>query len=255
MIKLIRRWWNYATAKLTGKFNQMADPAVQLEQAIREAQDQHRRLKEQAANVIASQKQAELRLNKRMAELEKLNSNARQALVMADEAQHGGDAVKAGQLNSAAETIATQLIQVEKDVGDLKALVLQSTQASDQAKAAVAQNSAALQQKIAERAKLLSQLEQAKMQEQMNKAMATLSEAVGEDVPTLNEVRDKIEARYAKARAVAELGSSQVDESIREIEEATANAAAQARLSELRTELGLESGIASDKAIGREASS
>ena len=35
------------------------------------------------------------------------------------------------------------------------------------------------------------------MQEQMNKAMATLNEAVGEDVPTLGEVRDKIEARYA----------------------------------------------------------
>ena len=78
------------------------------------------------------------------------------------------------------------------------------------------------------------------MQEQMNKAMASLNEAVGDDVPTLNEVRDKIEARYAKAKAVAELNESTVDASIREIEEATANAAAQARLSELRSELGLE---------------
>ena len=70
MIKLFRRWWGYLNAKLTGKFNEMADPTVQLEQAIREAQDQHRRLKEQAANVIASQKQAEMRLNKRMSDLE-----------------------------------------------------------------------------------------------------------------------------------------------------------------------------------------
>jgi phage shock protein A len=240
MIKLMRRWWSYLTAKLTGTFNEMADPSVQLEQAIREAQDQHRRLKEQAANVIASQKQAELRLNKRMTDLEKLNGNARQALVMAAAAEKAGDPAKAGQLTSAAETIATQLIQVEKDVGDLKALVLQSTQAADQAKAAVQQNSRALQQKLAERNKLLSQLEQAKMQEQMNRAMATLNEAVGDDVPTLNEVRDKIEARYAKAKAVAELSDSTVDASIREIEEATANTAAQARLSELRAELGLE---------------
>ena len=48
------------------------------------------------------------------------------------------------------------------------------------------------------------------MQEQMNKAMSSLSETVGQDVPTLNEVRDKIEARYAKAkghgRADRELG-------------------------------------------------
>ncbi|HEY8092513.1 MAG TPA: PspA/IM30 family protein, partial [Acidimicrobiales bacterium] len=137
MIKLMRRWWSYLTAKLTGTFNEKADPSVQLEQALREAQDQHRRLKEQAANVIASQKQAELRLNKRMTDLEKLNGNARQALVMAADAEKADDPAKAAQLTSAAETIATQLIQVEKDVGDLKALVLQSTQAADQAKAAV----------------------------------------------------------------------------------------------------------------------
>jgi phage shock protein A len=239
MIKLFRRWWGYLNAKLTGKFNEMADPTVQLEQALREAQDQHRRLKEQAANVIASQKQAELRLNKRMTDLESLNTNARQALIMAADAQKAGDAERAGRMTSAAETIATQLIQVEKDVGDLKALVLQSTQASDQAKAAVQQNSRALQQKLAERSKLLSQLEQAKMQETINKAMASLNEAVGDDVPTLSEVRTKIEARYAKAKAVAELNDSTVDASIREIEEATANAAAQDRLSELRDELGI----------------
>ena len=65
---------------------------MQLEQAIAEAQNQHRRLKEQAANVIANQKQSELRLNAKMAELEKLNANARQALIMADDAEKAGDA-------------------------------------------------------------------------------------------------------------------------------------------------------------------
>ena len=79
MFKLAKKWWNYLTAKLTGSFNERADPKVQLEQAIAEAQAQHKRLKEQAINVIAGQKQAELRLNAKMGELEKLNANARQA--------------------------------------------------------------------------------------------------------------------------------------------------------------------------------
>ena len=69
MFKLFKKWWKYLTAKLTGSFNERADPKVQLEQAITEAQDQHRRLKEQAANVIANQKQGELRLNAKMTEL------------------------------------------------------------------------------------------------------------------------------------------------------------------------------------------
>src|SRR6187431_540487 len=124
MFKLVNKWWKYLTAKLTGSFNERADPKVQLEQAIAEAQNQHRRLKEQAANVIANQKQSEIRLNGKMAELEKLNANARQALIMAADADKAGDATKAAQYNSAAETIANQLIQIEKDVDSLKSLVL-----------------------------------------------------------------------------------------------------------------------------------
>ena len=136
-----------------------------------EAQQQDRRLREQAANVIAGQKQSEMRLNAKLNELGKLNANARQALVMAADAEKAGDAAKATQYTSAAETIATQLIQVEKDVEGLKQMVLDSTNAADQAKAAVAQNGRLLQQKLADKNRLLSQLDQAKMQEELNKAM------------------------------------------------------------------------------------
>jgi phage shock protein A len=240
MLKLARKWWKYLTAKLTGSFNERADPKVQLEQAIMEAQAQHKRLKEQATNVIAGQKQSELRLNAKMTELEKLNTNARQALIMASDAQKAGNAEKATQYTSAAETIANQLIEVEKDVESLKSMVLESTQAADQAKAAVGQNSRLLQQKIAEKSKLLSQLEQAKMQEEMNRAMTQLNETVGDDVPTLKEVEDKIQARYARAKAANELNETSVESRVLEIEQATANVEAQGRLSELRAELGLD---------------
>ena len=103
----------------------------------------------------------------------------------------------------------------------------------------VAQNSSALQKKLAEREKLLSQLDQAKMQEQMSKAMTQLSETVGDDVPTFEQVRDKIEKRLAKAQATSELTGANVDTKMLEVEQAQASAEAQARLSELRSELGL----------------
>lgn len=241
MFNALRKWWKYLTAKADKGFDDRADPSIQLEQALSEAQNQHRRLKEQAANVIASQKQAEIRLNGKMAELEKLNTNARQALMMAADAEKAGNTAKASQYSAAAETIANQLIQVERDVESLKTMVLESTQASDQAKAAVAQNSRLLQEKLAEKNKLLSQLEQARMHEEMNKAMSQLNETVGDDVPTLHEVQEKIEARYAKAKATAELGETSVESRILEIESATANVEAQSRLSQLRAELGLDS--------------
>jgi phage shock protein A len=249
MFKLANKWWKYLTAKLTGSFNERADPKVQLEQAIAEAQSQHRRLKEQATNVIAGQKQAELRLNAKMAELEKLNGNARQALIMASDAQNAGDSTKSAQYNTAAETIAGQLVQVEKDVESLKTMVLESTEAADQAKAAVQQNSRVLQQRIAEKSKLLSQLEQAKMQEEMNSAMNQLNETVGDDVPTLKEVEEKIQIRYAKAMAASELTEGSVESRVLEIEQATANVEAQGKLSELRAELGLETAPAAPTQI------
>jgi phage shock protein A len=59
-------------------------------------------------------------------------------------------------------------------------------------------------------------------------------------VPTFNEVQEKIEARYAKARASAELQEVSVESRVLEIEQATANVEAQSRLSELRAELGLD---------------
>jgi len=240
MFKLIRRGYKYVVAKLTGSFNEKADPKVQLEQAITEAREQDQRLRQQAANVIATQKQAELRVNSKIEELGKLNAQARQALLMAEDAKKKGDADASTRYSSAAESIATRLVQVEKDVESQKALVMQSTQASDQAKAAVRQNSMLLERKIAEKSKLLSQLEQAKMQEEMNKAMAQLNQTLGDDVPTFDEIKDKIETRYAKATATAELNSTSVDSSILEIEQATQDAEAQSRLSQLRSELGLD---------------
>ncbi len=239
MIDLVKKWWKYLTAKANRNFDEKADPKVQLEQAITEAQTQHKRLRDQAVSVIANQKQAEIRLNNKMGELEKLNANARQALVLASDAEKAGDTAKAEHYTQAAETIADKLISVEADVASMKTMVLASTQAADQAKAAVKTNSRLLQEKLSEKSKLLSQLEQAKMQEEMNAAMAQLSESVGDDVPTFAEVEEKIQARYARATAAAELQETSVEGSVLGIEEATANVAAQSRLAEMRAELGL----------------
>jgi phage shock protein A len=253
MLKVLRRWWKYLTAKAGSSLDERSDPKIQLEQAIRESQDQHRRLREQAASVIANQKQTEMRLNRAMEELEKVSGNARQAVIMADEAQKKGDATKLAEYTTAAEAFANRLIAIEREVEDLKQLALQSSQASDQAKAAVQQNAAALQKKLSERQKLLSQLDQAKMQEQMNTAMASLSETVGEDVPTFDEIREKIEGRYAKAKGMSELTETSVESRMLEIEQAAQNTEAHNRLDQIRAQLGLGAGDPAGAEIPRAA--
>jgi phage shock protein A len=242
MLQYLKKRWNYLVAKLSGSFEDTADPKVQLEQAITEAKDQHKQLRQQAANVIANQKQTELRLNRSLEELERVNANAHQAVTMADAAQQAGETEKAERYTSAAEQFANRLLTLEQEIDSLKSLHFQASEAAEQAKNAVDQNSDLLQKKLSEKQALLSQLDQAKMQESVNTAMATLSEAVGEDVPTFDEVRNKIEARYAKAKASAELTEGNVETQMLEIEKAARNAEAQSRLESIKADLGITSG-------------
>ena len=240
MLQYLKKRWNYLVARLSGNFESNADPKVQLEQAIAEAKDQHKRLRRQAANVIANQKQTELRLNRSLEELERVNANARQAVSMADEAHQAGQGDKAERYTNAAEQFANRLLTLEQEIESLKSLHFQASEAAEQAKEAVEQSSDLLQKKLSEKSALLSRLDQAKMQESVNQAMNTLSEAVGEDIPTFNEVRDKIEARYAKAGANAELTEGNVDAQMLEIEKAARNFEAQSRLESIKAELGIE---------------
>jgi phage shock protein A len=77
------------------------------------------------------------------------------------------------------------------------------------------------------------------MQEQMNKAMASLSETVGQDVPTFDEVRDKIEQRYAKALGASELQGETVESRMLEVEQAAMDSEATARLEQIKSQLGI----------------
>jgi len=235
----LKRWWRYVGTKFGMRLEERADPKVQLEQAIREARAQHRRLIEQATNVIANQKQTERQLERTIDEYERANASARQALVLSDEQVRAGNNEKAISYNQAAEAFASRIVSLEAQVGQLRGQLLETTQASEKAKAAVAQNSTALQKKLAERQQLLSQLDQARMQEEMNKAMSQLSESVDEDVPTFDEVRAKIEKRLARAQAATEIGGASVETKMLEVEQAQMSAEAQARLGSLRAELGL----------------
>ena len=239
MLKALRRWWKYLVARTDSSLNERADPKVQLEQAISEAHEQHKRLTQQAANVIANQKQTEMRLNRVMTELEKVSGNARQAVMMADQAQKSGDTAKATEYTQAAESFANRMITLESEVEDLKALHFQASEASDQAKVAVQQNATALQKKLSERQALLGKIDQANMQEEMNNAMSQLSMTVGEDVPSLEEVRSKVEARYAKAKGMQELQGSSVEGRMLEVEQAALNVEATSRLAEIKAQLGI----------------
>lgn len=235
--------WKYLMALFDNKIDEHADPKVQIEQAIGEAQRQHQALSQQAAAVIGNQRQLEMQLNRRLADVEKLQSNTRQALQLADKARADGDSQKATEYENAAEAFAAQLVTAEQGVEDTKQLHDQALQQAQQAKQAVERNAMQLQQQVAERSKLLSQLEQAKMQEKVAESLQSMDAITGGNQPNLDQVREKIERRYSKALGQAELAQGSVQGRMAEVEQAGIQMAGHSRLEQIRAEMGqLESG-------------
>ncbi|WP_313547293.1 PspA/IM30 family protein [Corynebacterium sp.] len=246
--------WKYLMALFDSKIEENADPKVQIEQAIQDAQRQHQELSQQAAAVIGNQRQLEMQLNRRLGEIEKLQGNTRQALELADKARADGDESKAVEYENAAEAFAAQLVTAEQSVEDSKRLHDQALQQADQAKKAVERNAGTLREKVAERSKLLSQLEQAKMQEKVSDSLSSMNELTNTSGPSLDSVRDKIERRYSKALGQAELASNSVEGRMAEVQQAGIQMAGHSRLEQIRSEMNagkaVESGnSASNKSI------
>src|SRR3712207_270669 len=96
--------WRYLTASANAKIDEKADPKIQIQQAIEAEQQRHQALANQAAAVLGNQRQLEMRLNRQLGEVEKLQASARQALVLADQTRAGGDGAKAAEYENAARS-------------------------------------------------------------------------------------------------------------------------------------------------------
>jgi phage shock protein A len=235
------RSYKYFSAWFGAKVDERADPKIQIQQAVEEAQRQHEALTRQAASVIGNQRQLEMKLDRQLGQIETLQAQARQALVLADKARSDGDEAKATEFEQTAQNLANQLVTSEQSVEDLKNLHDQSFQAAQQAREAVQNNAMMLQEKLAERTKLLTQLEQAKMQESVASSLNQMSElAAPTNVPSLEEVRDKIERRYATALGSADLSSNSTGARMLEVKKATVNLQGSARLEEIRASMATE---------------
>ena len=228
--------WKYLTASANNQIDQRADPKVQIQQAIESEQQRHQALANQAAAVLGNQRQLEMRLNRQLGEVEQLQASARQALVLADQTRGSGNVAKAAEYEDAAQAFATQLVAAAQSMEDLKRSHDEALQAAEQAKGAVEQSRMRLQTTLAERTKLLSQLEQAKMQEQVSASLRSVNElSAPGNTPSLGDVRDKIEARYANALGQAELAQTSVEGRMLEVQKATLDVAGASRLQQIRS--------------------
>ncbi|MDH3755485.1 MAG: PspA/IM30 family protein [Acidimicrobiia bacterium] len=216
------------------------NPEIEIEQAIGEARKQDQALRNQAAKVIAHRTKLESRIENAADDVGEAHEMAKQALLRAETANGEGNAAEVERWTNAASSLAMKLQAAENNLDSLKEQYEIAMQQADEAKSAVQQNAMRVEELAAKRLELLGQLEQAKMQETVNSAVATMSESLETDSPSLASVEAKIEDRLTSAKASAELRAATPEGAETELREAVSLARADDKLAELRAELGLD---------------
>jgi len=238
---MIKRVWGYLSALFRSKADSMMDPEIEIEQAIQEAKKQDQKLRSTAAKIIAHREQLESKIDKSATNVGEAREMAKQALLRAERAKVEGDAAGVEKWTNTASSLAMKLQAAENNLEGLKGQYeIAVTQAED-ANNSVQANAMRVQELAAKRMELLGQIQQAKMQEEVNKAVEQMTGTLDVNSPSLAKVEEKIEARLAEAKAHAEVAQSTPAGAEAELREAVTLAGADDKLAELRAELGLES--------------
>jgi len=235
----LKRLWGYIKAFFRGKAESMMDPEVEIEQAITEARKRDQELRNQAAKVVAHRTQLESQMGRAAEDAGEARELAKQALLKAQASTTAGDTAGAEKWNRSAQGIAMRLQAAENNLNSLKGQYETAAGQAEAAKRAVQQNAMRLQELAAKRMELLGSLQQAKMQESVNQAMESMSATFDDEAVSFDKVEDKIEARRAEAMAHAELREATPEGAEMELRETISVAQADAKLDELKKELGI----------------
>jgi phage shock protein A len=241
--RIIKRAWRYLEAALERRLEQAADPRVQIEQAIEEAKRQHALLTQSAASVVGNERELDIKLNRTLDAIERLKASITHAIRMEDRVRREGETQKAAHYASVAEAMAGRLAGIEANTADLGELRAKARIASASARRAIEQNAQILRQKLTERSRLLTELEALRMQERLNLALGSMGElAPTSDVPTLDQVRDKLDQRYATAMGMAEIANASIDTRLLEVDASVIEQQGLRRLQEIRDSIKLDEG-------------
>ncbi len=203
--------------------------------------EQLRALRESAVNIIAYENQLEAQRTKLYGELERANTNARQAVLMASEAEQAGEAADAARFSESAELIAGEIVSIDTQIAAIDIELIEAKQASEEAKSIASDSAIEMTQMKAKGAALRADFERAKMAE------ATLEAEGG---TSFDSVKGKIDNRVATAEARAELDAveskNDVAGATAMVEQAAAESKAAAKLAEIRNQMGFVSAAPQD---------
>lgn len=203
--------------------DKIENPELVLQQTIRDMRDRVPELNNSVAQVMATERL-----------LIKNSENLEKQVVDLDSKIKAS--VKMGRDDIATAYIG-QLQQAQMDFERTGAQLEHASLASKQALKARDNYVLNMKKRTAEAMQLISSAKQAKLQEQLAQTMETFN--IGDDASTFNEMREKIDRRVAAAEAKLQLGSSNVDTQMQDIEREAMDIQLQDKLLEYKQQMGL----------------
>ena len=239
MLRNVRQAWAYGSTKVAMELDRRADPLVQIQQALEQAHDRHRKMVAHAASLIAAKSVTEQRLNRAAADVDRAEHRVAAALVAANDAD---DDVTRDRYMGTARSLAADLARATENKARLIEQHAIDSKTAEMARADAAAADAAIREAEQEAQRLRQAARHAAMREHANEAAASLngSYALDSIIPTLAEIGERVESRFAEANAMAELSGASTQRQIMEIDLQARAAEADRNLAEIATRLGIE---------------
>ena len=220
---IFARMWRLVKGWLLIGVEKAEDPEV----ILAEAQDAMRRelekAKENAVQAIAARNQLRGVLQDQINTSANLEAKARQALKSGDE--------------ELARQLLVEKQTYDKNIEGLKVQLDQAEQAAETVKASIKQMEGHVRQRAAQRLALVAGWKQAKIQEQLNKALSGIS-LDGHD-QAFTRAEERMRELQSKADARIELASGGMQQRLAKLENAVASEQADEQLAAMKAQMGL----------------
>ncbi len=217
--------------------DKVENPEMVLQQTIRDMRDRVPDLNNSVAQVMATERLLAKNKERLSEQVVDLDSKIKASVKM------GRDDIATAYIG--------QLQQSQIDLQKTSSQLEQASTASKQALKARDNYVLQMQKRSAEAMQLISASKQAKLQEQLAQTMETFN--IGDDASTFNEMREKIDRRVAAAEAKLQLGTSNVDAQMQDIEREAMDIQLQDKLLEYKQQMGLL-GSGSGNSTGKQIS-
>jgi phage shock protein A len=206
-----------------GIIDKAEDPELILQQLIRDMNDEVPKMRENVAQVMATEKRLAREIEAQSAKLTEFDKKIKAAI------RTGHDDI--------ATTLISEMQTAQRGLETSKQNYEQAKVASVKAREFLDNYMMQIRRKTAEAMQLISANKQAKMQERMAQTMASFQ--LGDDSQTFDDMREKIAGRVAAAEAKAELASSSLDARMQNIDKELASIESQDMLLAYKKEMGL----------------